>query len=264
MSFIHSSTFAYVKNLIIGLGASVVLIGALFKILSWPGANEALMAGLFTEAGLFLMLGILPPHKDYYWEKLYPGLDKHGGEIEAEGANFDGSALTKAIEGTNQAIGKIQLDTSGLEGQQEKMIGELQTMAKSMSSLKALQEADFSEIKNVTQGAGKFAAALSEAVSSISESLEDTRVYKEQLSELNTNLKALNGVYKDAAEGEFKRLSEEVNKFAGALGDATGDISSSLNDTKAYREYLAELNNKMKNLNSVYGNVLAAMGQGKA
>ena len=195
MSFIHSSTFAYLHDLIIGCGAAVVLLGALFKIMSWPGANEALMAGLFTEAGLFLMLGILPPHKDYYWEKLYPGLDQHGGEVKGASSSFDGDSLTRAIEGTNKAIGSVKLDTSGLESQQKEMIGELQTMAKSMSSLKALQEADFSEIKNITQGAGKFASALNEVVSSISESLEDTKTYKEQLVEMNKNMQKLNGVY---------------------------------------------------------------------
>ncbi len=196
MSFIHSSGFAYIKNLIIGVGASVVLIGALFKIMSWPGASLMLTVGLLTEAGLFIMLGLLPPHKEYYWEKLYPGLDKHGGEIKAGGSSsFDGEALNSTLKGLGSAMSNIQLDTSGLEDQQSKMIGELQTMAKSMSSLKALQEADFTEIKNVTQGAGKFAAALNEAVESISESLEDTRVYKEQLTQLNKNLQSLNGVY---------------------------------------------------------------------
>jgi hypothetical protein len=68
-------------------------------------------------------------------------------------------------------------------------------MAKSMSSLKALQEADFTEIKTLTQGAGKFAAAINEAVTSISESLNDTKVYKEQLQQVNQNLQKMNGVY---------------------------------------------------------------------
>lgn len=194
MSFIHSSGFAYVKNLIIGLGASIVLVGALFKILSWPFADQMLTVGLLTEAGLFVMLGVLPPHKDYYWEKLYPGLEKHGGEIP-NGSNFDGNAMTASLDKVGAAIGTIKLDTKGLENQQEKMIGELQTMAKSMSSLKALQEADFTEIKTLTQGAGKFAAALNEAVSSISESLNDTKVYKEQLQQVNQNLQKMNGVY---------------------------------------------------------------------
>ena len=194
MSLIHSSGFAYVKNLIIGLGASIVLVGALFKILSWPFADQMLTVGLLTEAGLFIMLGVLPPHKDYYWEKLYPGLEKHGGEIP-NGSNFDGNAMTASLDKVGAAIGTIKLDTKGLENQQEKMIGELQTMAKSMSSLKALQEADFTEIKTLTQGAGKFAAALNEAVSSISESLNDTKVYKEQLQQVNQNLQKMNGVY---------------------------------------------------------------------
>ena len=55
----------------------VVLIGALFKIQSWPYASELLTIGLLTEAGLFFMLGVLGPEKDYYWEKLYPGLDDY-------------------------------------------------------------------------------------------------------------------------------------------------------------------------------------------
>jgi hypothetical protein len=194
MSLIHSSGFAYAKNLIIGLGASIVLVGALFKILSWPFADQMLTVGLLTEAGLFIMLGVLPPHKDYYWEKLYPGLEKHGGEIP-NGSNFDGNAMTASLDKVGAAIGTIKLDTKGLESQQEKMIGELQTMAKSMSSLKALQEADFTEIKTLTQGAGKFAAALNEAVTSISESLNDTKVYKEQLQQVNQNLQKMNGVY---------------------------------------------------------------------
>ena len=95
MSFIHSSGFAYAKNLIIGLGASVVLVGALFKIQSWPFASEMLTVGLLTEAGLFLMLGFLPPHKDYYWEQLYPGLDVHGAEI----AQIDGPSSSSNAGG---------------------------------------------------------------------------------------------------------------------------------------------------------------------
>jgi gliding motility-associated protein GldL len=82
MSFLKSKGFKYIKNLIIGAGASVVLLGALFKILSWPYANEMLMAGMFTEAGIFLLLGLIPPEKDYYWEKLYPGLDNYSASVQ--------------------------------------------------------------------------------------------------------------------------------------------------------------------------------------
>src|SRR6185295_13332601 len=71
-----------IKNLIIGLGASVVLLGALFKLQHWEGAGSMLILGMCTEAFIFALLGILPPSKDYYWERLYPEIDVHPDEDE--------------------------------------------------------------------------------------------------------------------------------------------------------------------------------------
>ena len=81
MSFIKSKGFKYFKNFIIGVGAAVVMVGALMKITSHPMGNTFITIGLLTEAFLFLMLGLLPPEKDYYWEKLYPGLDAYSANI---------------------------------------------------------------------------------------------------------------------------------------------------------------------------------------
>ena len=197
MSIIHSGWFAYLKNMIIGLGAAVVLIGALFKIMSWPGANEALTAGLLTEAGLFIMLGLLPPHKDYYWERLYPGLDKYGGPLPgAAGAGGGaGASDPKVFERMESALKNIKLDVSPIESQQKLMVAELQTMAKSMSSLQALQNADFSVMEKTMKDVAKFSTQLNAAVTSISESIEDTKVYREQLSQMNQNMQKLNQVY---------------------------------------------------------------------
>src|SRR5690606_24822351 len=75
--FFETKQGRYFKNLIIGLGASVVLLGALFKIQHWPFAGPMLTAGMLTEAFIFALLGLLPPHKDYYWERYYPNLDEN-------------------------------------------------------------------------------------------------------------------------------------------------------------------------------------------
>ena len=75
--FFESETGQRIKNVIIGVGAAVVMMGALFKLQSWPGASIMLIAGLSVEAFIFLLQGILPPHANYYWEKFYPGLDVH-------------------------------------------------------------------------------------------------------------------------------------------------------------------------------------------
>lgn len=179
-SFLKSKGFKYAKNFVIGVGAAVVLVGALFKIMSWKGADTALTIGLLVEAGLFLMLGILGPDPDYYWQKMYPGLDDYNSEMEPV-AMSSGSTS--------------KLSTETLESQQERMIAELQIMAKSMSSLKALQEADFGQMGDQVKKMGQFYASLNQAMENIDSSLEDTKVYKEQLSALNSNLGSLNKVY---------------------------------------------------------------------
>ena len=68
MSFVKSKSFKYFKNLLIGVGAAIVLMGALFKLESWPYASEFLILGLSMEAIIFLMLGLLGPEPDFYWQ----------------------------------------------------------------------------------------------------------------------------------------------------------------------------------------------------
>lgn len=188
MSFLKSKGFKYLKNLIIGVGAAVVLVGALFKIMSWEGADMMLTVGLLVEAGLFLMLGVLGPEPDYYWDKLYPGLSNYDSQMEPLGSNSGSTANLSNLS-------KINFNTEKLENQQAAMLGELQVMARSMSSLKALQEADFSNVGDQVKKMNQFYASLNEAMSNISDSLEDTRVYKEQIGALNKNLGSLNNVY---------------------------------------------------------------------
>ena len=59
------------------ISGCTILLGALAKLEHWWWASYALIVGMCTEAFIFTLLGILPPHKDYYWEKLYPGLDDY-------------------------------------------------------------------------------------------------------------------------------------------------------------------------------------------
>lgn len=186
MSFLKSKGFKYLKNLIIGVGAAIVLVGALFKIQSWPYASEMLTVGLLTEAFLFLMLGLLGPEKDYYWEKLYPGLDSYKGNVTP----IDTASLSSGA-GSNMP----SLNGEVVEQQLGGMLTELKTMSSSMSALKSLQEVDFSGTSEQVKKMSDFYANLNEAMSNISDSVEDTKVYKEQLSALNRNLGSLNSVY---------------------------------------------------------------------
>ena len=182
MAFYKAKWFKYLKNFIIGIGASLVMIGALGKINSTEWGGTAITIGLITEAILFFVLGILPPEKDYYWEKLYPGLDSYNAHIAPLTAGGAGSKIRP-------------LDGEAVESRLGGMLSELQTMSKSLGSLKALQEVDFSKTGDQLKTMGTFYDRMNEAMSYMTESVEDTKKYKEEMANLSSNLESLNGVY---------------------------------------------------------------------
>lgn len=185
MNFYKKTWFKYLKNFIIGFGAALVMMGALGKINSYSWGGPAITIGLVTEAILFLMLGILPPEKSYYWENLYPGLDKANANIEP---------LTNGAAVSNGNQGK-SLDSAFVENHLDGMLNELRTMSKSMSSLKALQEVDFSQTGDQLKTMNNFYGKLNTAMKQLEGSVEDAKQYKENMAVLNQKLNSLNTVY---------------------------------------------------------------------
>jgi len=184
MAFYRSNKFKYFKNLIIGLGASLVMIGALGKINSEPWGGLAITVGLCTEAFLFMMLGLLPPEKEYYWDKLYPGLGDFRASL---------NPITDApVNGLNQAR---PLDGEWVENQLGGMLDELRSMSKSLGSLRALQEVDFSSTAQQVKTMNNFYQKLNEAMAELTDTVDSTKEYQTQINSLNRNLGSLNNVY---------------------------------------------------------------------
>jgi len=189
MSILKSKGFKYFKNLIIGVGAAAVMAGALYKIQSWEmpviGGQkfDLLTIGLIVEAVIFLFLGLIGPDKDYYWDKLYPGLDNYTSNI---------SPLTAGPTG---AVAGRSLDADAVESNLGGMLTELQGMSKSLGSLKALQEVDFSETGDQIKSMNNFYTQMNTAMEQLSNTVEDTKLYADQMQSLNKNLSSLNGVY---------------------------------------------------------------------
>jgi hypothetical protein len=184
MSFVKTKSFKYFKNLIIGVGAAIVLIGALFKLESFPFASELLIIGLSTEALIFLFLGVIGPEPDYYWDKLYPGLDDYHAHLQP---------LTAGPTNSMPEVAPLHGDV--VERQLGGMLTELQSMSKSMAALKSLQEVDFSGTSDQIKSMSNFYTKMNEAMSDMAKSAEDVKAYKDQLTALNKNLGSLNTVY---------------------------------------------------------------------
>ena len=85
--FVEKPGYKRWMGFLYGWGASIVIIGALFKILHWQGANLMLMVGMFTEAVIFFFSAFEKPHPEFDWDRVYPVLknDENGKPLYPEG-----------------------------------------------------------------------------------------------------------------------------------------------------------------------------------
>ena len=79
------------------------------------------------------------------------------------------------------------------------------------------------------------------------------------LSKMNANLSSLNSMY----EGQLVQLEKNKELFEG-MGDLVQNLNDSIEDTKVYKENISELAKNLASLNTVYGNMLNAMGGGRS
>ena len=263
--FFETKQGKYIKNLIIGLGASVVLLGALFKIQHWPGAGIMLTVGMCTEAFIFAMLGLLPPHKDYYWERYYPNLDENP-HVEAyrKGTKFDSAlgkgspsaSLDKMMEDAQITPANIRrlgdnFQRFGNVVEQIKDISDVTSATSEYSNSAREAATALAEMKNTFVGASNTMASFNNAA-------EDTARFHEQVQVLSRNLGSLNQIYEVELQDANNHL-KAMNKFYSNLVNASDAMASSATDAVAAKEQIALLSKNLTVLNQIYGNMLTAM-----
>ncbi len=256
-----------VKNLIIGVGASVVLIGALFKLQHWNGASQMLIVGMCTEAFIFFLLGILPPHKDYYWEKIYPELDIAPDEDEIKKSHAVHGASGASV---TQQLDKM-LENAHVEPELISRLGEnLGKLGDSISKMSELADAG-AATGQYTTNAKAAAEALAEmkvsyanatnAANLLANAATETKAYHEQVQITTKNLSQLNAIYELELQDTNSHL-KTMNKFYGSLSQAMDNLNESIDDTKKYRDNMSGLAKNLSSLNQIYGNMLSAMAMG--
>jgi gliding motility-associated protein GldL len=166
-----------VMNFAYGMGAAVVIVGALFKIQHWTGASELLIIGLLTEAFIFALSAFDKVDDELDWTLVYPELA--GGEAKPK---------AKKKEDASDADGLLsqKLDTMLKEA---KIDGEL------MASLG-------NSIKNFESAAKGIAPTV--------DSLASTKKYSEELTKAAAQMESLNNLYK--LQLESASVNAEANK----------------------------------------------------
>ncbi|MDH4058664.1 MAG: gliding motility protein GldL, partial [Cyclobacteriaceae bacterium] len=211
-----------------GIGAAVVIVGALFKILHLTGADEMLMIGLSTEAVIFFLSAFEPPHAEPDWAKVYPELsEEFEGPVNPTATRISNkpaagdSPLLKIDEMLKTAkVDQNLLDNLG------KGLNNLATSASQMNSLSNAAVATNEYAKNVQSAS----AALTEmnksygtamkAVSEMANASKDTGEYHNQVQKVTKNLAALNSIYemelKDA-DSHVKNMNKFYESLTGAM-----------------------------------------------
>jgi gliding motility-associated protein GldL len=269
--FFETKQGKYLKNLIIGLGASVVLLGALFKIQHWPGGGVMLTVGMSVEAFIFAMLGLLPPHADYYWERFYPDITENP-HVEAYRKGIKpgaahGAAALKPGESPLKAMDKMledaQINPTNLKklGESFQKFGATVDQVKDISSVtaatgtyskSALEAADaLGKMKETFMGATKTMGAFNAAA-------EDTTKFHNQVVVLSKNLGQLNQIYEVELQDANNHL-KAMNKFYSNLVNASDAMAASAKDATSTKDQIALLAKNLTSLNSIYGNMLTAM-----
>ena len=236
-----------------GIGASIVIIGALFKIEHWEGASEMLIIGLGTEAFIFLMSAFEKPHADPKWELVYPELAIEDGEPAPKKPVDQLDDMLKDAGVDNAVLSRLGDGMRHL-GDQAMQLSEVTDAAAATSEYGGALRSATDKVNGLTDTY----AQVSESLTGLSDNKEMGAAAGEQLQKMNENLGSLNGMY----EAQLQQMETSRQLFAG-MGELVQNLNDSVEDTKKYKDNIAELSNNLEALNTVYSNMLNAMGNSR-
>lgn len=249
-----------VVNMVYCLGASVVIIGALFKIMHFPGAGPLLMLGMCTEAILFAIGCLDKPHVEFKWSNVFPqligegadpeelaelaskprptllGMGSENGSADAKKANVP--ALTdKEFEALKGTITDLAHTASQLS--------ELGKIAETTNKLTEKMTAAGSAADRFVESQNKLAAGSEEIVSS----------QKQALSQMAESQKSIATATTAMAGSLNKNTSDLTAAYQGIISEI-GEVTKT---TKNYGQQAAIINQKLTSLNAAYEMQINAM-----
>jgi gliding motility-associated protein GldL len=183
-----------------GMGAAVVIVGALFKIQHWPGASEFLIVGLLTEAAIFALSAFETSADDIDWSLVYPELAGGQAKEKTKKEDADGllskklDAMLKEAKIDGELMSSLGNSIKNFEGAAKSIFPSVDAMAgqkkyaEEMSKAAAQMEALNGLYQMQMQSAERNAQINNEVA-------ENNMKLKDQMQSLTSNLSTLNNVY---------------------------------------------------------------------
>ncbi|MCF0211599.1 MAG: gliding motility protein GldL [Bacteroidales bacterium] len=297
-NIVRSKGYKNFMSKLYGWGASVVIVGALFKINHWPGGTIMLIIGMGIEAVIFFLSAFEPLHVEWDWSLVHPEL---AGMVDGDAEQEKIDKKDKKQLANNSGTVSQQLDNMLSEAKIgpeliESLGRGMQNLADNANSLTNMTTAVAATDKFVSNmdSAANAANDLSEAYKRTAENInQDANLsssYSESLKEATENVTKLSSIYAETAQtlkmgdssyvDELKRMATSLSSInaiyemqiqnAASQMESTKDVqeryrglvdnfASAAETMVKYRENVEAMNRKMSELNKLYGNILAAM-----
>ncbi|MEK6615259.1 MAG: gliding motility protein GldL [Bacteroidota bacterium] len=272
--FAETKKFKTIMNYTYSLGAAVVIAGALFKIMHWPGANYALIAGMGTEVLVFCVFAIDPTqvHLELDWTLVYPEL---AGMHDGEGKE-DKKSITEQLDNMLEEA-KIGPELIGSLGIGLKSLSDNTAKLTNLSDASVATNEFTDNMKNASRKIGSLSDTYDKASSSISGSISDLEkasgktsqaldlitnstqqqagVYSEQLQKVSKNLGSLNSAYELQLQNSNENIQAASKANAGIqklLSSLEASMQASQRDAISYGEHLKKTAGNVESLNAAY------------
>ncbi|MDN4166149.1 gliding motility protein GldL [Cytophagales bacterium LB-30] len=259
--------FSTIMPKVYGIGAAVVIVGAMFKILHLPGAPAMLGIGLTTEAIIFFLSAFEPKHAELDWSRVYPEL------AEDFDDDYEDVSSPKKVGAGNESVSKkmdTMLESAKIGPELIESLGKgMKNLADSASKMSNLADAAVAtneyatNVKTASKSLvdmNKSYASTAQAMSEMASASADSKEYHMQVQTATKHLSALNSVY----ELELKDANTHIkamNKFYSNLTVAMESMSAASKESEQFKNEITKLTGNLTTLNKVYGNMLAAMKQ---
>ena len=291
--FLKSDSGQRFFNFAYSIGAAIVILGALFKILHMPAGNALLSIGMGTEVLMFVLTAFDKPEKEYHWEEVFPVLASQdpedrpdfnsGGGIFIGGNGGDGEGLegggdvnisvaeAKGAVGLPQGVNLSEEDTLSLSESIAKMAAASDQLSR-MAELTDATQQYLSQMAGISEQMQKLQATTT-ALNEVSETLlnsykaitdnsqnisNSSTGYVDQMQALNQNISGLNTIY----EIQLKSISSQldsIDRVNRGLKDIRDMYEKSAAESAHYCDETEKMARYMKQLNSVYEKMIKAM-----
>jgi len=256
-----------------GIGAAVVILGALFKINHYQGADIMLIIGLTTESIIFFFSAFEPPHVEPDWSLVYPELAGmyHGvaSEIEIESGSKQG--LTENLDSMlhEAKIGPELIESLGTG---------LRSLSDNTNKLRDVTDATVAtnEFTQKIRGASNSVEALSDSYNKQADAINKDVVasenYYDSIQDASKSVSGLSDIYSQAsnsiksdleATGEFaesvkkatasaNELAQNYSKSSRVIAESSEALDLSALKENNYNEQLNKISEKLASLNAAY------------